>query len=91
MDNELIEKYNKIASKIKDLREDIKCTEQALTDPKLDWMTVKEYKNDIVADRRQLLECEEVLNGLFDYLIVHHMKEEITEITHLKEENNYKK
>ena len=91
MNEELIAKYNKITAKISDLREDIKCTEKALTDSKLDWITVREYKNDILEDRRQLLECEELLNSLFDYLTLHHMKEEIKEISRLKEERSRKK
>ena len=91
MNIQLIEKYNKLNSKIECLREDIKCTEEALKDPKLDWLTVTEYKVDIANDRRQLLECEEMLNQFFDYLLLHHMQEEITEINHLKEEKASKK
>ena len=91
MNEEMIAKYNKLVTKISDLKEDIKCTEKVLTDPKLDWTTAREYKNDIVADRRQLLECEELLNGLYDYLTLHHMRKEIVEISRLKEESNRKK
>lgn len=53
-----------------EIEKDIEYTQKALEDPKIDYLTKKEYQNDLIYDRRRIselnmeIECQEELEDI---------------------------
>ena len=66
--NEAIQMYKDLREKINCLEEDIKYTTRALNDPKLDYLTKREYKNDLIMDRQELHVANAQLGQLINFM-----------------------
>ncbi len=87
----VIEKYKILKKQLEELRDDIKCTERIINDPKIDWFTKHEFQNDIREDRRNLMAVNEQMTILMDYIYQNNMQDAINEINNLKEEEGKNK
>lgn len=87
----VIEKYKILKKQLEELRDDIKCTERIINDPKIDWFTKYEFQNDIREDRRNLMAVNEQMTILMDYIYQNNMQDAINEINNLKEEEGKNK
>ena len=87
-DIEIINLYKKLKKQIIDFEEDIKATEKVLEEEKLDYMTVREYKNDIITDNRQLNFLKQCIEEIINYAL---SKNIILEETEEAQEDNGKK
>lgn len=83
---DVIERYKTFKSQLEELRDDIKCAQKIINDPKIDWYKKQEYQINICEDRRNIMTINEQLNILMDYMYQNKMNAEIEEINELKEE-----
>ena len=88
---DVIEKYKVLKKELEELRDDIKCTEKLINDPKVDWYTKHEYKNDLYEDKRMIMAKISEINILMDYMYQNKMLTEIEEINKLSEEEKKQK
>lgn len=75
--NEVLEMYRNLREKISLLEEDIKCTNRALINPKIDYLTKREYKNDLIQDRKELHIAHAQLNQLIAFMCENDMLDDL--------------
>jgi hypothetical protein len=59
------------------LEEDIKCTNRALKNQKLDYLTKREYQNDLIQDRKELHIAHAQLGQLLAFMCENGMIDEL--------------
>lgn len=91
MKTDVIEKYKKLKQNLEELHDDIKFTEKVMDDPKVGWYIKHEYQNDISEDRRQIMQINEQISLLMDFMYQNKMFDEISEVNRLNEEEKKKK
>ena len=80
-----VTKYKAIKQELEELKADLMYTNRAMANPRLDYMTRREYQTDIIHDNRRIAELNEQLNRLFDFIYQNNMQDAIDEINRLKE------
>ena len=75
--SQLIQHYKDLKERIKYLEEDIKYTNQALKNKKIDYLTKREYQNDLIQDRKELHLANAELNQLIMFMIENGLIDEI--------------
>lgn len=61
------EVYNKLLVELEQYKGDLEATKEALKDRKLDYLTVKDFENDIIYDKREIERIEEELKQIESY------------------------
>lgn len=84
---DVIERYKGLKLRLHYLKEDIRYTETVLKDPKIDYVTKREYENDLITDHREIIKIGEELNELCDYMYQNKMFDEINATSSLDIEN----
>lgn len=64
---DIIKFYKQTKQKKHEYEEDIRCTEKLLVEERLDYMTVTEYKKDLIDDRRGI----NIINALLSSIEVY--------------------
>ena len=79
--NEVIRRYQELKEKIQYLEEDIKCTERALKRKKIDYLTKREYQNDLIMDHRELHQANVELGQLIGFMCENGLIDDVPMIT----------
>lgn len=75
--NQFIQRYKDLKERVSLLEEDIKCTNRALKNKKIDYLTKREYQNDLIEDHKQLHMANAELNQMIMFLLENGLIEEI--------------
>ena len=86
--NQVLERYNDLQEKINLLEADVIYTEKALSDKNIDYLTRREYKNDLIQDRKEIVEANRELG---DIIITLYEMGLIGEIQRLNENSKKRK
>ena len=91
MKKDLVLKYKEIKDTIKYYQQDIIDTEKILNDPKIDYVTKKEYQNDLILDRREIMILEEEMHNLLDFIYQNNLTNEKKQINAIIQEEKKEK